>query len=194
VSANRFTLKLLSIAEQDFLDIIEYLAAESPAAARTVMDQIDTRLQQLRDYPFLGKVPADTKLARMSYRVLVVKEYLFSTKCEGEPCSFTASFTERGISCRCSINSKSRTAGSPEIVVHGCTRLSLGVVHAIIQQTTGRLPGTLINHRQRLSVTLHLQDTGPTSKTATQSTLVFAPASRISSEMRRSHLSLLGLS
>jgi plasmid stabilization system protein ParE len=83
VSANRFTLKLLSIAEQDFLDIIEYLAAESPAAARTVMDQIDTRLQQLRDYPFLGKVPADTKLARMSYRVLVVKEYLIFYKVRG---------------------------------------------------------------------------------------------------------------
>jgi toxin ParE1/3/4 len=83
VSANRFTLRLLSLAEQDFLDIIEYLAAESPAATHTMMDQIEKRLQQLRDYPFLGKVPADTKLARMSYRVLVVKEYLIFYKVRG---------------------------------------------------------------------------------------------------------------
>ena len=76
MSKNRFALRLLSIAEQDFLDIIEYLAAESPVAAHTMMDQIEKRLQQLRDYPFLGKVPADTKLARMGYRVLVAGNYL----------------------------------------------------------------------------------------------------------------------
>lgn len=84
MSANRFTLRLLSIAEQDFLDIMEYLAAESPVAAHTMMDQIEKRLQQLRDYPFLGKVPADTKVARMSYRVLVVKEYLIFYKVRGK--------------------------------------------------------------------------------------------------------------
>lgn len=84
MSANRFTLRLLSIAEQDFLDIIEYLAAESPAAARTMMDRLEKRLQQLRDYPFLGKVPADTKVARMRYRVLVVKEYVIFYKVRGK--------------------------------------------------------------------------------------------------------------
>lgn len=84
MSANRFTLRLLSIAEQDFLDIIEYLAAESPAAARTVIDQIEKRLQQLRDYPFLEKVPADTNIARMGYRVLVMEGYLIFYKVRGK--------------------------------------------------------------------------------------------------------------
>ena len=84
MSANRFTLRLLSVAEQDFLDIIEFLAAESPPAARTVMDQIESGLQRLRDYPFLGKVTGDTKLARMGYRVLVVKEYLMFYKVRGK--------------------------------------------------------------------------------------------------------------
>ena len=84
MSANRLALKLLSIAEQDLTDILEYLAAESPAAARTVMDQIESRLQQLRDYPFLGKMPGDPKLARMGYRILVVETYVVFYKVRGK--------------------------------------------------------------------------------------------------------------
>ena len=84
MSANRFTLKLLSIAEQDFLDIIDYLAAENLSTARTVADRLETQLQSLQQHPFLGKVPSDTKLARMGYRVLVVGDYLAFYKVRGK--------------------------------------------------------------------------------------------------------------
>lgn len=77
---SKFALRLLSIAEQDFLGIIEYLAAENPSAAHTVADQIEKQLQGLQRHPFLGRVPSDTKLARMSYRVLVVGGYLIFYK------------------------------------------------------------------------------------------------------------------
>ena len=76
MSKNRFALRLLSIAEQDFLDIIDYLAADNLSAARTVADRLETQLQSLQQHPFLGKVPADAKLARMGYRVLVAGNYL----------------------------------------------------------------------------------------------------------------------
>lgn len=84
MSTNRFTLRLLSIAEQDFLDIVEYLAAENLSAALNVADHIEQDLQRLKRHPFLGKVPADTKLARMGYRVLVVCEYLVFYKVRGK--------------------------------------------------------------------------------------------------------------
>jgi plasmid stabilization system protein ParE len=84
VSTNRFALRLLSIAEQDFLDIIEYLAAENLSAAHNVTDHIEKHLQSLQRHPFLGKVPADTKLARMGYRVLVVGHYLVFYKVRGK--------------------------------------------------------------------------------------------------------------
>jgi len=84
VSTNRFPLRLLSIAEQDFLDIIEYLAAENLSAAHTVTDHIEKQLQGLQRHPFLGKVPADAKLARMGYRVLVVGDYLVFYKVRGK--------------------------------------------------------------------------------------------------------------
>jgi plasmid stabilization system protein ParE len=84
VSTNRFTLRLLSIAEQDFLDIIEYLAAENLSAAHNVTTHIEKHLQSLQRHPFLGKVPADIKLARMGYRVLIVGDYLIFYKVRGK--------------------------------------------------------------------------------------------------------------
>lgn len=84
MSTSRFTLRLLSIAEQDFSDIIEYLAAENLSAAHRVADRIEQDLQRLEQHPFLGKVPADTKLTRMGYRVLVVGDYLIFYKVRGK--------------------------------------------------------------------------------------------------------------
>lgn len=81
---SKFALRLLSIAEQDFLDIIEYLAAENPSAAHTVAGHIEKQLQSLQSHPFLGRVPSDTKLARMGYRVLVVEDYLIFYKVRGK--------------------------------------------------------------------------------------------------------------
>jgi plasmid stabilization system protein ParE len=76
VRTSKFVLRLLSIAEQDFLDVIEYLAAENLSAAYRITDHIEKQLQELQRHPFLGRVPADPKLARMSYRVLGVEDYL----------------------------------------------------------------------------------------------------------------------
>lgn len=84
MSTNRYALRLLSIAEQDFLDIVEYLAAENLSAAHTVGDQIEKQLQSLSRHPFLGKVPSDAKLARMGYRVLTVGDYLVLYKVCGK--------------------------------------------------------------------------------------------------------------
>ncbi len=84
MSTNRFILRLLSINEQDLLDIIEYLAAENPSGTRNITDHIEKYLQSLQRHPFLGKVPADTHLARMGYRVLVVGDYLAFYKVRGK--------------------------------------------------------------------------------------------------------------
>lgn len=84
MSTNKFSLRLLSIAEQDFLDIIEYLAAENLSAAHALADHIEQQLQRLQNHPFLGKIPADTNLARMCYRVLVVGDYLAFYKVRGK--------------------------------------------------------------------------------------------------------------
>ncbi|MDR4468421.1 MAG: type II toxin-antitoxin system RelE/ParE family toxin [Nitrospira sp.] len=84
MSTGKFTLRLLSLAEQDFTDIIEYVASENLTAAHRIADRIEQDLQRLQQYPFLGKVPADPKLAKLGYRVLLVEEYLIFYKARGK--------------------------------------------------------------------------------------------------------------
>jgi len=55
VSTNRFSLRLLSIAEQDFIDIIEYVAAENLTAAHRIADHSEQDLQRLQRHPYLGE-------------------------------------------------------------------------------------------------------------------------------------------
>ena len=84
MSRNKLALRLLSIAEQDFLDLIEYVAAENLSAAHHLTNRIEQGLRQLQQYPLIGKVPADPKLARMGYRVLIVDDYLIFYKVRGK--------------------------------------------------------------------------------------------------------------
>lgn len=84
MSRNKFSIRLLSIAEQDLLDIVEYVAAENLSAAHHIAERLEQGLQQLQQYPLLGKVPADPKLARMGYRVLIADDYLVFYKVRGK--------------------------------------------------------------------------------------------------------------
>ncbi len=77
------TVRLLSIAEQDLQDLLLYLAAENPIAALALADKIETELTKLATYPYMGKIPQDTHLAQLEYRVLVVGDYLLFYKIKG---------------------------------------------------------------------------------------------------------------
>ncbi len=74
--SNSYTVRLLSIAEQDLVDLMTYLAAENPPAAAGMLQYIEARLQTLGDHPLIGRIPNDSKLAGLGYRVLVIGNYL----------------------------------------------------------------------------------------------------------------------
>lgn len=74
--SNKYTVRLLSIAEQDLTELVSYLAAENPRAAAETLDRIEARLQALASHPFVGRVPHDPKLTALGYRVLVIDNYL----------------------------------------------------------------------------------------------------------------------
>ncbi len=78
------TVRLLSIAAQDLQDLLLYIAAEDPAAALALADKIEAEMAKLAAYPYLGKIPQDTHLAQLSYRVLVVEDYLLFYKIKGQ--------------------------------------------------------------------------------------------------------------
>jgi plasmid stabilization system protein ParE len=83
VPSSKYTVRLLSIAEQDLAELVSYLAAENPQAATQILDRIEARLQTLTALPFAGRVPHDLKLTALGYRVLVIDNYLVFYKVKG---------------------------------------------------------------------------------------------------------------
>ena len=81
--SSKYTVRLLSIAEQDLVDLVSYLAAENARAAAEVLDQIEARLEALQSHPFAGRVPHNPKLTALGYRVLVIDNYLVFYKVKG---------------------------------------------------------------------------------------------------------------
>ena len=81
--SSKYTVRLLSIAEQDLTDLVSYLAAENAEAAADVFDRIEARLKALQFHPFVGRVPHNAKLTALGYRVLVIDNYLVFYKVKG---------------------------------------------------------------------------------------------------------------
>ena len=72
----KYTVRLLRIAEDDFNEIIAYIAAENRAAAEMIATKIERNLTRLSFYPYFGKIQKDEELGRLGYRFLVVEDYL----------------------------------------------------------------------------------------------------------------------
>ena len=81
--SSKYTVRLLSIAEQDLVDLVSYVAAENSRAAAEVLDHIEAHLEALQSHPFVGRVPHNPKLTALGYRVLVIDNYLVFYKVKG---------------------------------------------------------------------------------------------------------------
>jgi toxin ParE1/3/4 len=83
VKSRKHSVRLLRVAEEDFTDIVTYIAARRPQAAEALAQRIEKNLKLLSANPYLGRVPDDTRLAELGYRYLVVQDYLIFYVCEG---------------------------------------------------------------------------------------------------------------
>jgi toxin ParE1/3/4 len=75
---NSYKLKFTPIAKDD-LDVIyqyisEYLVA--PKAADDLIDDIETSIMRLEDFPYSGSPVSDDILSSRGYRKLIVKNYI----------------------------------------------------------------------------------------------------------------------
>jgi toxin ParE1/3/4 len=84
VRKSKYSVRLLSIAEQDFNELVEYILLENPSAALSVSEKIEKNLKLLESNPHLGRIPNDEELARMGYRYLIVLDYLIFYKIEAQ--------------------------------------------------------------------------------------------------------------
>lgn len=76
MSLNKYSVRLLAIAEQDLAELVSYVAGENVSAAFALADLIERDLGKLAAHPYLGRVPNDQKLAGLGYRFLAVENYL----------------------------------------------------------------------------------------------------------------------
>ncbi|MBW7886802.1 MAG: type II toxin-antitoxin system RelE/ParE family toxin [Bacteroidetes bacterium] len=79
-----YRIRLLSSAERDFNEIIDFVLAENVSAALSIAEKIESTLLLLKKNPRLGCIPNDEELRRFGYRYLVVLDYLVFYKIEGK--------------------------------------------------------------------------------------------------------------
>jgi toxin ParE1/3/4 len=72
----KYQVRFLSIAEEDFSEIVSLIAADNPSAANKIADTIEKNLNLLSENPKLGRIPRDEEIKNLGYRYLVVQNYL----------------------------------------------------------------------------------------------------------------------
>jgi toxin ParE1/3/4 len=73
---SKHALRYLPVAVDDLISIFDWIANDSPANADAFIKKLDTQLLNLRNHPFLGRIPRDEKLKDFGYRVLIIEAYL----------------------------------------------------------------------------------------------------------------------
>jgi toxin ParE1/3/4 len=73
---DRYQVRLLSIAEEDFTEIVSFIAADNLNAANTIADKIEKNLELLSGNPNLGRISREEEIRNLGYRYLIVQNYL----------------------------------------------------------------------------------------------------------------------
>lgn len=66
----------LPIAEQDIMEIVEYIMSDNPDAAFSMLRKLDEAIPTLEFFPLSGSTPNDIRLHSLNYRILAVENYL----------------------------------------------------------------------------------------------------------------------
>ena len=72
----KFNIVYLPIAEQDLIEIVEYIMLDNPDAALSMLGRFDEAISVLEIFPLSGATPNDVRLQSLNYRILVVDSYL----------------------------------------------------------------------------------------------------------------------
>ena len=81
--ADKFQIRLLRIAEEDFTEIIKFIADDNPTAAEAIATKIEKNLELLSDNPHLGRIPRDEEIRNLGYRYIIIKNYIVFYTIEG---------------------------------------------------------------------------------------------------------------
>lgn len=82
MSKTKYQIRFLKIAEEDFTEIVSYVAADNPNAANVLATKIEKNLELLSDNPKLGRIPREEEIRNLGYRYLIVQNYIIFYKTE----------------------------------------------------------------------------------------------------------------
>jgi len=74
--SKKYKIEYLPIAQEDLIDIFEYIKDDNPDAAANFIERIDKAVSKLELFPLLGTIPKDERLQKVGYRMLVIGNYL----------------------------------------------------------------------------------------------------------------------
>ena len=69
-------IRITEAAYDDLLSIVEYIANDNSIAAPQLTDEIEQRIEALKDFPEMGIIPKLPRLANKGYRILIINDYL----------------------------------------------------------------------------------------------------------------------
>jgi len=71
-----YKIKIMQIAQDDMKAIVMHIRLNDNDAAIRMYEKIKTSIGKLADFPLMGPVPLDRKIAQQGYRMIVVDPYL----------------------------------------------------------------------------------------------------------------------
>lgn len=71
-----FPVRYLPAAQEDLLNILDFVSQDSPERATAFVEELDRRIGGLGRHPHLGRVPRNATLRSAGYRILVLGSYL----------------------------------------------------------------------------------------------------------------------
>jgi len=74
--ADKYQVRFLRVAEEDFIEIISFIAADNSTAAESIAGKIEKNLDLLSGNPNLGRIPREEEIRNLGYRYLIVKNCL----------------------------------------------------------------------------------------------------------------------
>ena len=74
--SKKYEVRYLLAAEQDLVDILNYIRQDNPTAAYKLIQEIDQIVSGLEEFPNIGVIPKDLRLKSLNYRMLVIDNYL----------------------------------------------------------------------------------------------------------------------
>ncbi|MBI1939823.1 MAG: type II toxin-antitoxin system RelE/ParE family toxin [Ignavibacteriales bacterium] len=74
--ADKYQVRLLKIAQEDFTEIVSFIADDNPTAANATADKIEKNLFLLSENPRLGRIPRDEEIKNLGYRYIIVQNYI----------------------------------------------------------------------------------------------------------------------